>query len=265
MVRTKNKVLQRPGQAKHNKTTIVTGTTALPSYLIAAKHVVLHAAMAWERVKSLKPPKHRPMAVVLRSGGCKFHDDIDRKTQAVGRKTGETLRPCCFASHRLTHTRRARTQHKQYHVQRTKFTLISGYRAACRGSPLLPCASHDVAWALACFHRHRNTLPPRSSYSYPTHTSHTRYRQRGTYDSSLNKEQAAMMSAGQQQDQYSGQMDGQNSMTLDEPVWHTVVRLRGGGSDGGEVWKRGEGKNGGREGGVSSCWIGMLPAKSGYA
>lgn len=33
------------------------------------------------------------------------------------------------------------------------------------------------------------------------------------------------MSAGQQQDQYSGQMDGQNSMTLDEPVWHTVVRL----------------------------------------
>ena len=36
-----------------------------------------------------------------------------------------------------------------------------------------------------------------------------------------------MMSASQQQDQYSGQMDGQNSMTLDEPVWHTVVRLRG--------------------------------------
>ncbi|KAM3575177.1 hypothetical protein VYU27_002874 [Nannochloropsis oceanica] len=33
-----------------------------------------------------------------------------------------------------------------------------------------------------------------------------------------------MISAGQQQDHYSGQMDGHNSMTLDEPVWHTVKR-----------------------------------------
>ena len=66
-----------------------------------------------------------------------------------------------------------------------------------------------------------------------------------------------MMSAGQQQDQYSGQMDGQNSMTLDEPVWHTVVRS-GGSSSG--VWK---GVKGEKRGGLCE-WVcpvvGLPPA-----
>lgn len=37
---------------------------------------------------------------------------------------------------------------------------------------------------------------------------------------------AQQQAHGQQNSQYVGQMDGQNSMTLDEPVWQTVVSSR---------------------------------------
>jgi len=76
MVRTKNKVLQAAGASKNTtRQPLPTGTTALPSCIIAAKHVVVPVAMAWESVKS-KPPSidrcARPW-FFARPGGCKSH------------------------------------------------------------------------------------------------------------------------------------------------------------------------------------------------